>query len=176
MWGQRVPYTCGTGFPVGQGPGHLGSAELYYQDNDVTLSTEFQLFVILIGSAMVIGLGVLALWFYRRHEDLALRSLSRKYADLKIHSDPRVGDVILAYYTYHGFLVWFTQTPHHVALPPDDARRLLGRLLRFNLKWGLLTYGAAFVPPLAILNYFAQRRSIAKQEANGGIKDLPNAE
>ena len=77
--------------------------------------------------------------------------------------------MILTYHTYHGFIAWFTQTPHQVALPPDDARKLLGRLLRFNLMWGLVTYGALFIPPLAILNYFAQRRSIAKQAAHGDV-------
>lgn len=131
----------------------------------MTLSSQIPLFAIIIGIAVFVGLVVLGLFFFRRHEHLALRSLERRYADLEIHSDPRVGDVILTYQTYHGFLVWFTQTSHHVALRPDDARKLLGRLLRFNLKWGLVTYGAVFVPPLAILNYLAQRRSIAKQEA-----------
>lgn len=151
-----------------------GDDGAYRRDNDVNLSAESQLFVILIGCAVVVGFGVLALWFFRRHEDLALRSLKRRYADLEVHSEPLDGDVILTYHTYHGFLAWFTQIPHHVNLPPDDARKLLGRLLRFNLKWGLVTYGAAFVPPLAILNYFAQRRSIAKQVATRSSKRPPH--
>ncbi|MFQ5462582.1 MAG: hypothetical protein ACE5E5_08145 [Phycisphaerae bacterium] len=139
----------------------------------MNLPTEFQLFVILVASAVVVGLGVLALWFFRRYEGFALESLKRRYADVEVHSDPLSGDVILTYHTYHGFVAWFTQIRHHVALPPDDARKLLGHLLRFNFKWGLVTYGAAFVPPLAILSYFAQRRSIAKQVASSGSNGSP---
>jgi hypothetical protein len=41
-------------------------------------------------------------------------------------------------------------------------------LLRFNLTWGMLSYGLLFVPLLAIGNYFAQKRSIAKQEGELG--------
>lgn len=126
--------------------------------------------VIAIAVAFVIVLGVFALGLFRAYEFLARRSLERRYADLKIHADPQAGDVILSYVTYHGFIAWFSQTPHHVALPPDDARKLLGRLLRFNLTWGLVTYGCLFILPLALLNYITQRRSIGKQQAAGGIK------
>jgi len=124
---------------------------------------------ILIAIAGVLGLGVSALFLFRSWEHFAQRSLERKYADLEIHAVPQVGDVLLTYHTYHGLIAWFTQTPHHVALPPDDARKLLGRLLRFNCTWGLVTYGVLFIPPVAILSYLAQRRSIADQEANGGM-------
>lgn len=125
--------------------------------------------IIIIEIVILICLGVGALYFFRGYEHFARRSLKRRYNDLEIHSDPQPEDVILSYHTYHGFLAWFTQTPHHVALPPKDARKLLGRLLRFNLMWSLVTLGAIFIPPLAILNYFAQRRSITAQEANNGL-------
>ena len=106
---------------------------------------------------------------FRSYERLARRSLRRKYAGLQIHEVPVAGDVTLTYHTYHGLIAWFTQTPHYVSLPPDHARILLGRLFRFNLTWGLLTYGALFIPPLAVWNYFTQRRSISSQEAGNAI-------
>ena len=74
---------------------------------------------------------------------------------LELHDSFLPGDVLLTYHTYHGLIVWVTQTRHRVAAPPADARRLLARLLRFNLSWGLLTYAVLFVVPLAILNYWA---------------------
>lgn len=110
-------------------------------------------------------LGVLVLYFFRGYEALARRSLQRKYRGLTIHDVPKAGDVVITYHTYHGLIAWVTQIPHQVALPPDDARRLLGRLLRFNLTWGLPSYGALFIPPIAILNYVAQRKLIATGEA-----------
>jgi hypothetical protein len=129
---------------------------------------EYVLFGIIIAVtvALFLSLVVGALFFYRTYESLARRSLQRRYTGLDVHETPDEHDVVVTYHTYHGFLAWVTQTPHHVALPPDDARRLLARLCRFNLTWGLVTYGALFIPPLAILNYFAQRRSIAGQEAD----------
>ncbi len=133
------------------------------------LADQIPVLAIVVGVAILICLVVGALFLFRGYEHLARRSLERKYADLPIHADPKPGDVILTYHTYHGFIAWITQTPHHVALPPEDARKLLGRFLRFNFTWGLVTYGALFIPPLAILNYFAQLRSIAHQEAAGGI-------
>lgn len=71
----------------------------------------------------------------------------------------------MSYQTYYGLVAWITQSGHRVALPPADARLLLGRLLRFNLTWGLLAFGAPIVPLLSILSYFVQRRSIAAQNA-----------
>ena len=53
---------------------------------------------------------------------------------------------------------------------------LLARLLRFNLTWGMLSYGLLFVPFLAIGNYLAQKRSIEKQlldHAYGGPAHRP---
>ena len=119
--------------------------------------------------ALLIGVVAAALYSFRGYEYFARRSLERKYADLRIHGDPQMGDVILTYHTYHGLIAWFTQVTHHVALPADDARQLLGRLLRFNLTWGLVTPGSLLIVPLAILNYFAQARSINQQEQQGGV-------
>jgi hypothetical protein len=127
------------------------------------------LIAILGGIAVFVALGAFALVLFRSYERLARRSLGRKYAGLQIHEVPVAGDVTLTYHTYHGFIAWVAQTPHYVSLPPDHARILLGRLFRFNLTWGLLTYGALFIPPLAVWNYFTQRRSISSQEAENAI-------
>jgi small-conductance mechanosensitive channel len=124
----------------------------------------FVVIAVVAGIAFLVGLVVMALWLFRAYERSAKRALEAKYAGLEVRDDPRPGDVTVVYHTYHGFLVWFTQVAHRASLPPDDARRLLGRLLRFNLCWGLVTYGAVFAVPLAVANYVAQRRSIAAQE------------
>lgn len=94
----------------------------------------------------------------------ALKPLQRRCAGLDLHETAQPGDVYFVYHTYRGFLVWFVQDEHRVCAPPEDARVLLTRLLRFNLTWGMLSYGLLFVPLLAIGNYFAQKRSIEKQE------------
>jgi hypothetical protein len=141
-----------------------------HNDMAVILGDQTSVVSIIIVGAMLAGIVAASYGLYRGYENLARRSLVRKLADLQIHSEPQPGDVILTYHTYHGLLLWVTQTRHDVVLPPDDARRLLGRLFRFNLTWGLVTYGAALIPPLAICNYFAQGRSITRQEAAGGYQ------
>jgi multisubunit Na+/H+ antiporter MnhB subunit len=119
---------------------------------------------------VIVGLiGLLALVFslLDGYERWAQRSLERKYAGLDIHEFQHPGDVKVSYHTCHGVLIWFTVAHHCVWLPPDQARLLLGRLLRFNLCWGLLARGGIFVGPLAIVNYIAQRRSVNAQEIEG---------
>lgn len=122
---------------------------------------------IVVAVVIVIVLGVLALLLFRGYEGLARNALVRCYRGLSLHDIPGTGDVVLTYHTYHGLVAWFTQTTHQVVLPAEEARLLLGRLLRFNLTWGLLTWGAAFVIPLSLGNYFAQRRSISVQKSAG---------
>src|SRR5690242_12006783 len=97
---------------------------------------------IAVGLAAIVAIVLFAIFLYRGYERVAQRSLQRKYMGLAVHEFPQPGDVIVSYYTYHGLVAWLTHTSHRVALPPDDARRLLGRLLRFNLTWGLFTHGA----------------------------------
>jgi hypothetical protein len=140
----------------------------------VILADQMPPLAVVAAIGVFVGLAVFALFLFRGYERLARGALRRSYAQLAIHDAPRSGDVVLTYHTYHGFVAWFTQATHQVALPPRDARILLGRLLRFNLTWGLLTWGVVFIPPLAILNYFQQRRSIALQGAAGGILALAN--
>ena len=76
----------------------------------------------------------------------------------------QAGDVSFVYHTYRGFLIWAVQEEHRVIAPPDDALILLKRLLRFNLTWGMMSYGMLFIPLLASAAYFAQKRSIKQQQ------------
>ena len=121
-----------------------------------------------LGIGLICLLGLLscvaALYLYRGWEWLASRSLVRIYDGLQIHEAPQLGDVLISYHTYHGVLIWFTQTHHVVALPAADARILLGRLLRFNLSYGLLAKGSFLIAPLVFFNYLAQRRAVARQQ------------
>ena len=111
-----------------------------------------------------VALGVVVLYVFRTFERLASGALKRRYDGIEVHPMPQPGDVVLTYHTYHGLILWVTQRRHHVAASPADARRLLDRLLGFNLSWGLLNFRVVFIVPLAILNYRAQRKSIAEQE------------
>ena len=90
--------------------------------------------------------------------------LAKKYEGIDAHETPTTGDVQFVFHTYHGFLLWVDQTEHRVSCPPDDARTLLRRLHRFNLTWGMLSYGLVFVPFLSFFNYLAQKRAITKQQ------------
>jgi hypothetical protein len=121
-------------------------------------------FSFLVVVACIAALVALILFFFRRYEGLAQRALLRKYDGMTLHAAREPGDVVLVFHTYHGVLAWFTQTPHVVALSPEDARVLLGRLVRFNLTWGLLACGGLFVPPLSLINYIGQRRAITAQQ------------
>lgn len=96
-------------------------------------------------------------------QKFALRPLERCFVGLDLHDSPRPGDVSCVYHSYRGFLLWFVQTEHQIHAPPHDALAALRRLLRFNLTWGLLSYGLLFVPLLAIGNYYAQKRLVLKQ-------------
>jgi hypothetical protein len=116
------------------------------------------------GLVLLVILGALTLALFRGFEGFARKALERTYHGLDIRTVPLPGDVCVVYHTYHGLVAWHTETKHCVFLPPDAARELLGRLLRFNLIWGLTVHGGILVPPLAISNYIAQRRSITNQE------------
>jgi hypothetical protein len=98
----------------------------------------------------------------------ALKPLHRCFDGIGLHQDPQPGDVLLVYHTYRGLLLWVTQDEHRVLAPAADAERLLGRLLRFNLTWGMLSCGLLFIPFLAVGNYYAQRRSIREQSNAAG--------
>lgn len=97
----------------------------------------------------------------------ALKPLERCYEGIHLCPPGDPWGVHLVYHTYRGLVLWITQDEHNIVAPAADAERLLGRLLRFNLTWGMLSFGIVFVPILAIANYFAQRRSIARQVRSG---------
>lgn len=128
-----------------------------------------ELMGVFVGVALVGSIIALALLLYFGGKRFAERSLKHAYADLEIHTVAGPNDVVLVYHTYHGFLMWHAVTEHRVTLPLDDARVLLGRLLRFNLTWGLLAKGGILIAPLAIYNYVAQTNSIAEQEASAAF-------
>src|SRR5262245_938066 len=101
----------------------------------------------------------------------AARPLRRCFEGIDIHEQPQPGDVQIVYHTYRGLLLWGIQTEHRVTAPPNDAEKLLKRLLRFNLTWGMLSHGCLFIPFLATSNYLAQRRSIERQVAKIAFVD-----
>jgi len=93
----------------------------------------------------------------------ALRPLQRCYSGIRLRESLGPGDVQFVYHTYRGLLLWATEDEHRVIAPVDDAERLLGRLLRFNLTWGMLSHGTLFIPFLALGNYYSQRELIRQQ-------------
>lgn len=113
---------------------------------------------------LVIGIPIWVLWV--GIDNIGLGTLKKCYRGIELHETPQPGDVTFTYHTYRGILVWSTQDEHHICAPAEDAFRLLGRLLRYNLTMGMLSAGLVFVPFLAIGNYIAQRRSIFKQIAD----------
>ena len=111
-------------------------------------------------AALIAFLGALVaatLVLYRGYERLARRALERAYADLDLYPAKVFGSVQVVYHTYHGFLLWYTETEHRAILAPDEAIELLGRLLRFNLSWGLVARGGILIAPLAVYNYAVQK-------------------
>jgi hypothetical protein len=93
----------------------------------------------------------------------ALRPLSRRFDGILLHDPPEPGDVSFTYHTYRGLFLWVREDEHHVSAPVAEAEKLLARLWRFNLTWGLLSRGFVLIPFLATGNYLAQRRSIRRQ-------------
>ena len=93
-------------------------------------------------------------------KSLFRKVLFKNYEGLALHKTRQPGDVELTYHTYRGFIFWFIQDEHRVYAPRNDALALLGRLLKFNLTYGLMSYGMIFIPFLAIGNYYAQKKKI----------------
>jgi len=120
------------------------------------------LFVLIAVPATFIGVPIFV--FTGGIQKFALKPLKRCFDGIDLPDSQRPGDVCVVYHTYRGFLVWFVQDEHFICASPADARLLLKRLLRFNLTWGMLSYGMLFVPLIAISNYFAQKRAIQNQE------------
>ena len=107
-------------------------------------------------------------------QGFARKPLERRFAGLKINAIPQVGDVTVVYHTYRGALLWAMQDEHVIHANPEDARESLRRLLRFNLTWGMLSYGMILIPFLAIGNYRTQMDSIDRQLAERVKKTPPS--
>jgi|GEM_PF-5781839 len=120
---------------------------------------------------VIVGMGCGALYFYRGFERLAKWRLKRKLRGLGFREDTQEVSVFVSYNTYHGFVAWYTETMHEVWLPYSDARKLLGRLFRFNLSWGFFTWGILFLIPSAIAHFISARSSIDKQFADKSAND-----
>jgi hypothetical protein len=88
----------------------------------------------------------------------------RAFEGLMIHAEPVPGLVAVVFHTYYGFIDFVTQTEPRFWAPPDEARRVLWRLHRFNLSWGMFAYGALLIPLMSCGNDLAQNRSIRRQE------------
>lgn len=91
------------------------------------------------------------------------KKFRKVYSDLSPALEPSTGLVLIRFWSYDGFLFWFTQTEHQGWYSPDDARTLLNRLARYNLTWGLFAAGGVFVPILTAVNYWSQRRAVQRQ-------------
>ena len=125
--------------------------------------SERLIMVIVWAVLLTIVIGVPYLLLFGGAKRFLRTTLQRRYDKIEIHDTRQPGDVAFVYHTYRGFLIWFVQDEHRIFARPDDAVRLLGRLLRFNLTFGMMSYGLAFVPFVAIGNYIAQKRSIQGQ-------------
>lgn len=98
-----------------------------------------------------------------------MRDIYEGIEGIRQSSQPQAqpGDVNLVFHTYTGFLAWFTQTRHNLLLPPDQAKILLKRMLKHNLTWGLFVYGGIFVPILTLIEYYQQKKKIARAVQQG---------
>ena len=73
-----------------------------------------------------------------------------------------------AFHTYHGFLLWVTQTTHRVPIvAAESARSTLDELRNFNRRWGMFAYGFGVVPLLSWLEYHKALKSVRKATSSG---------
>lgn len=122
--------------------------------------------VLLLVPLVLIGVPVFVIT--GAHKRIGLKSLQRCFNGIDLHDKPQLGDVIASYHTYRGLLLWTIQEEHRLIGCRTDVEALLGRLLRFNLIWGLLSYGMLFIPFLALGNYHSQLSSIRRQQETTG--------
>ncbi|MCA9106409.1 MAG: hypothetical protein KDA83_13345 [Planctomycetales bacterium] len=105
--------------------------------------------------------------------DFGKDALLRCFDGIEVRAEALEGDVFLHYPTFRGLIAFVTQEDHRVYATEADARLLLGRLLKFNLTWGLLPIGfLAFTVPLSLLNYWLESRSIRKQVRRARREEL----
>ncbi len=129
----------------------------------MTMGERLLVVFVLIGVPLIF-IAVLVFAFKGGILSFALKPLRKRFVGLNLRDSPQRGDVTFVYHTYRGLFAWVIQTEHRGWASPEDARTLLGRLLRFNLTWGMLSCGLVFIPWIAIGNYYAQKRSIKNQE------------
>ena len=129
----------------------------------MTIGERILILSVVIGVPLTF-VGVLIFAFTGGIQKFALRPLQRRFSGLDLHEYPQTGDVSFVYHTYRGLFAWLIQEEHRISAPANDARILLKRLLYFNLTWGMLSCGLVFVPFVALGNYYAQKRSIERQE------------
>jgi hypothetical protein len=128
----------------------------------------FFLLLLLLGFLVLILailIGVPYLFLFGGTKKFLRKALLHRYEGLTLHATLEPGDVQCVYHTYRGLIIWFTQDEHRIIGPPDDVLAVLKRLWHFNLTWGMLSYGALFIPLLATTSYLAQRRAIEQQAA-----------
>lgn len=120
--------------------------------------------IVLISIVFCVALGWFILQAYRWLSRRADAARLRAFEGLKIHAGPAPGLVAVVFHTYYGFIAFVIQSELRFWAPPDDARKALWRLHRFNMTWGMLAYGMLVIPLLSMGNYLAQKRSIRRQE------------
>ena len=67
----------------------------------------------------------------------------------------------VAFPTYHGVLIWVTQTKHEIGVPrdPSEAEAVLAELKAFTFRYGMFAYGCGFIPLLTLIDY---RRALSR--------------
>ena len=91
-------------------------------------------------------------------------SYSPYYGFTPVYATEASGLVYVVFHTYSGSFPFATQTEHRFWATPDNARIALKDLHQYNLSHGMFAYGGLFIPLLSLGNYWAQKRSITKQE------------
>ena len=87
-----------------------------------------------------------------------------KGIDLK--SEEARGDVLIEFTTYDGFVFWVTSRNYAGYLPPAQARELLKRMYKYNLKYGLLNFFGMFTFLFSTISYRTQIQSVEEQESS----------
>lgn len=85
---------------------------------------------------------------------------------------PQLGlgpEVEIVFHTISGVLVYSVEWEHRERLPSVAAGILLGELHRFNLRHGMFSHGALFVPLISYYNYRKQLANIRRAEVGAGF-------
>jgi hypothetical protein len=125
------------------------------------MPTKEWILIILIVLGIGVGIGLpsyLGVIFYRKYNEWSVSALA---SILSSYPEPKNDTMYqITFHTYHGFLLWVTQTKHVILFNPDNIESTIGllrALRKFTLKWGFFAYGALFIP---ILSFFEYRKDI----------------